>query len=288
VGASVEGGGFAAVKEAGDQLSKAYEDALSSIKYIKFDKQFQTDLTQLRGMAQALTPPMRNRFNKELSDIVGGRTSQINTMLGDTFKKVDSELGQKAARFQGSAVASEAELGDALKQLQSLVREQAARSNPQAAEAIRAADAGWANLVRVEGAAKAAKNAEGVFTPGQLNTAIQTADKSARKRAVSRGEALLQDLGSAGQKVLGNKVPNSFTTDRALIAGGALGSYLVNPAIPAGLIGGAALYTPQVQKLLAAMASSRPELAEPIAKALRKASPALIPGATQAGLGLLQ
>lgn len=49
-----------------------------------------------------------------------------------------------------------------------------------------------------EGAAKIGKNADGLLTPGQLNTAVQTADKSARKRAVARGEALMQDLGSSG------------------------------------------------------------------------------------------
>ena len=104
---------------------------------------------------------------------------------------------------------------------------------------------------------------------------------------MARGTALMQDLANSGQNVIGNKVPNSFTTDRALIAGGGLGAGFVNPAIPAGLLGGAALYTPPAQALLRGLVSSRPQAAQPVADALRQASPFLVPGGAQLGLGLL-
>lgn len=284
VGAKVQGTGQAAVKEAGDLIGQAYDDALNQIKFIRFDGKFAADVRQLKAMAQSLTPPMRSKFNTMLDDIVGGRTSGNGSMLGPTFKKVDSELGQAAARYGRSTVASETELGDALKQLQALLREQAMRTNPKAAEAVRRADSAWADLVRIEGAAKAGKNAEGLFTPAQLNMAVQQADSSARGRAVARGTARMQDLSNAGQAVLGNKVPNSFTTDRALIAGGGLGAGLVNPLIPLGLLGGAAAYSSPMQGLLGGLVSSRGQLADPIADAIRKASPALIPGAAQLGI----
>ena len=287
VGVAVQGSGQTAVAEAGNAVSKAYDDALGQVKFLKFDQQFATDLGQLKTMAQGLTGPMRSKFNSKLDEVVGGRMSGTGSMLGQTYKKVDSEIGGLAAKYQKSAVASESELGDAFAQLQNLLKQQAGRSNPAAAKALDAADAGWANLVRVEGAAKAGQNASGLFTPAQLNMAIRQADQSTRGRAVSRGGALMQDLGNAGQQVLGNKVPNSFTTDRALIAGGSLGAYLVNPAIPAGLLGGAALYTSPMQGLLRGLVSSRPQGAQPIAEAFRKVAPALIPGGAQVGLGLL-
>lgn len=287
VGAKVDGAGQSAIREAGDAISSAYDDAISKVKFLKFDNQFSNDLTQLQSMAQNLTPPMRSKFNTKLNEVVGGRMSGGGSMLGDTYKKVDSEIGMLAAKFQKSAVASESELGDAFAQLQSLLKQQAMRSNPSAAKALNAADAAWANLVRVEGAGKAAQNAEGIFTPAQLNSAIRAADGSVRNRAVSRGTALMQDLGNAGQQVLGNRVPNSFTTDRALIAGGALGSYFVNPAIPLGLLGAGAMYTAPMQGLLSGAVSARPQLAQPIADAIRKGSPALVPLGAQVGLGLL-
>ncbi len=279
IGGKVDEVGQAGVSKAGDALSDAYETAKKAVKSVKFDQQFAQDFGQLRQMSRSLTPPMRQRFDTEVKNVFGSRLSPAKAMLGDTFKKVDSELGQKAAKFSGSSVASEQELGDALKQMQALLRDQAMRSNPQAAKLMREADEGWANLVRVEGAATRAKNADGVFTPGQLNMAVQSADRSVRKRAVARGDALMQDLASAGQNVIGNKVPNSFTTDRALVAGGGLGAYFVDPLIPAGLVSGAAAYTPWVQSLLRGSVAARPSLAQPVAGMLNDASPMLGPAA---------
>lgn len=287
VGATVQDTGQAGVSQAAKAVGGAYDDAAGMVSGIKFDQKFNTDLKQLQGMAKSLVPDMRRKFDTKLRDVVGGRTSQANAMLPETFKRVDSEIGGLAAKYGRSPVASEQEAGDAFRQLQALLREQASRTDPAYGEALKAANAGYANLVRVEGAAKSAKNAGGLFTPAQLNMAIQSADNSVRKRSVSHGNALMQDLGNAGQSVLGNKVPNSFTADRALIAGGGLGAGLVNPAIPAGLIAGAAAYSPQVQSLLRSLVSARPELAQPIARILNQSSPMLAPAGGLLGLQML-
>lgn len=282
------------VRRAGDALSQSYDDALAQIKAVRFDNQFQQSWNQLKGLANNLTPQMKAKFNREVKDLVEDRISPAGSMIGDAFKKAESELGQKAARFSGSSIASEQELGDALMQAQALIRQQAARSNPQFADALKASNEGWANLVRVEGAAKAAKNADGVFTPAQLNSAIQTADKSTRKRAVARGTALMQDLGSAGQQVLGSTVPNSGTTDRLLnlaMGAGVPASYFVNPMIPllagGGLLGSAAAYSPLAQRGLVGLVSNRPQFAQPVAEAIRKGSPILLPGSAAGVAGLL-
>lgn len=277
VGGQVDEVGQSGVEKAGNMIGQAYDDAIGKVKFIRFDKQFATDLGQLKGMAQSLTPPMRSKFNSTLDDVVGGRVSASGSMLGETVKRVDSELGAMASRYGRSSVASEQELADAVKQLQSLLRGQIARSSPEASNAMRKADAGWANLVRVEGAAKAGKNNGGVFTPAQLNMAVQTADNSTRKRAVARGTALMQDFASAGQNVIGNKVPNSFTTDRALIAGGGLGSYFIDPLIPIGLLAGAGAYSSPMQSLLRGAVASRPDSAKQIAGLLQRSAPMLGP-----------
>jgi hypothetical protein len=268
VGAQVDKTGHAGVAEAGDAISQAYG-------------QFNRNLMQLRGMAQGLTTDMKGKFNRTINETLMRKVSRNGSILPDDFKAIDSELGNLAGRYGKSQVASEQELGDAVKELRSLLQQQMARSNPQVADELKAADAGWANLVRVEGAARTGKNNEGLFTPGQLNSAIQMADQSVRKRAVSRGTALMQDLGNAGQSVLGNRVPNSGTPERLLYAGGALGSGLVNPAIPASLLAGAGLYLSPAQRLLLSAASSRPAAAQPAAESLRNAGPMLIPGLTQ-------
>lgn len=287
IGEKVDDAGQAGIQKAGDLLSQAYDDAIGKVKAVKFDNQFAQDVGQLRSMAQNMSPEMAKRFNTTIDDVLQPKISANGSMLGTTYKQIDSKLGQEAAKFGKSADPLQQELGDAYKQLQSLLKQQAARSNPGFAEAIKKADTGWANLVRVEGAGKAAQNAEGVFTPAQLNAAIRQADGSVRGRSMARGTALMQDLGNAGQQVLGNKVPNSGTADRLMLGGAGLGAYFVDPLIPAGLLTGAAMYTQPVQSVLRAAVSARPQAAQSVSNSLLQASPRLLPSATQVGLGLL-
>lgn len=287
IGQSVGETGQTGIQQAGNLISQSYDDAINQVKAVRFDGQFSQQASQLKAMAQSMAPDMAKRFNTTFDDVLQARMSANGSMLGATFKQVDSKLGQEAAKFSKSADPLQKELGDAYSQLQALLKDQAARTNPGFAEALKKSDTAWANLVRVEGAGKAAQNADGVFTPAQLNMAIRQADQSTRGRSVARGTALMQDLGSAGQQVLGNKVPNSGTADRLMLGGAGLGAYFVNPAIPAGLLGGAALYSSPLQSLLRGMVSARPQSAGAVRDALLKASPGLLPGSAQVGLGLL-
>lgn len=287
VGGNIEQTGHAGVKAAGDAISQYYDQALNKVGNVTFDSQFGNSLAQLRAMAGNLTPDLARKFDKTLNDLVFTRMSPKGSLLGQTYKTVDSDLGNVAARYSRSSVASEQEFGDAVKQLQALLNEQMRRSNPHVADMLNQADAAWASLVRIEGAAKAAKNADGVFTPGQLNQAIQGADSSVRKRAVSRGTALMQDLGNAGQVVLGNKYPDSGTAGRLMLGGAGLAAGFANPAIPLTLAGSSVLYTPQAQKVLSAMVSNRPQFAGLLSDSVRKAAPAFLPGSGQLGPGLL-
>jgi hypothetical protein len=273
IGGKVEGAGQEAVRKAGDMLSQYYDDALGQVKHVKFDARFDAEVMQLRGMAQNMVPSMRSKFDHVIKNIVGGRMGPQRSMLGDVYKSVDSEVGKIASKYGKSSVASEQELGDALAQFQNLLKQQMMRSNPSVATKLKAADTGWANLVRIEQAAKSAKNAEGVFTPAQLNAAIQSMDDSVRGRSVSRGTALMQDLGIAGQKVLGSKVPDSGTATRLMLGGGAIGSAVINPAIPAGLAAGGSLYTRPVQNALVRLIADRPQSAVNVAQFVRSLSP---------------
>lgn len=269
IGTEVNGYGQSAVKEAGDILSKAYDDALNRVGHVKLDDEFAANLDQLVDMTKSLVPAMSEKFDSTLSNVLMSRVTKQGVMLGDTYKAVDSELGQISRRYMKSPVASEGEFGEAVFQLKNLLNEQMQRSNPQLAGEIKAIDEGWANLVRIEAAAKAGKNASGMFTPAQLNTAIQTADDSIRKRAVSRGTALMQDLGNAGQSVLGGTIPDSGTAGRLLLGGGtAIATGLANPAIPVGLGVGALAYSRPIQSILNSIITARPESARMIGDAI--------------------
>lgn len=287
VNTKVEGAGQDAVAEAGDALSAAYDASKAAIGHFQLDGQAAQQLGNLKQMASSLQPREQKVFADAWQKL-GSEMSPNGSLTADAFKRIDSHLSDQAGKFGKSSDAYQQQAADALTELRRIINDNAMRANPDAAALKNAADAGWANLVRVEGAAKIAKNSNGVFTPGQLNTAIQQADRSVRGRAVARGSALMQDLSNAGQNVIGNKVPNSFTTDRALLAGGGIGAGFVNPAIPAGLLGAGMLYTQPIQGLLTGAISARPKSAQAVAKALKDASPSfgLLGGQVGLQLGL--
>jgi hypothetical protein len=288
IGESVEGTGQAAIRAAGDKLSAAYDDAISRLPHVNFDSpEFNQDFGKLLHMGERLpTADLRREFSNIVNDTILSNMSPNGAILGGTFKNVDSELGQIARNYGRSSVASERNLGAAVEELQKALMGQVRRDFPEIASKLDAADAGWARLVRLEQAGKAAKKTGGVFTPGQYIDAISSLDKSVRRRAVSRGTAMDQSFANAAQSVLGNKYPDSGTAGRALLATGALGSALYNPAIPAGLAAGAAMYLPPAQNALRALILKRPDAAPRVANYLRQVL--ALPAAYGAGMAATQ
>ena len=286
VNISVKGYGTDAVKEAGDQISSVYTAAKAQLGNFAIDKQAAGELASLKAAAQMLPKTQRKSFN-DLYDIYKGQLTPQGHLLPDGFKTLDSKLTDEAATFMGSSDAYHQKLGTAITELKSIIFDNAKRANPAAAELLDKADSAWANVVRVEGASKAAKLTDGVFTPGQLLGAVKGADTSVRDRATARGTALMQDLATAGQSVLGNKIPDSGTAGRLGwgLTGAAAATNL--PLTVGGLLGGAAAYTSPMQSLFRGLVSSRPESAQAIAEAARKTSPYFIPAGAQIGLGLL-
>lgn len=286
IGGKVTGTGTQAVQEAGDLVSTAYNNAKNSLGGFKIDQQASSELASVRAMAAS------GLQGKERATVINYFKDYLNrpALTAESFKQLDSKLTGDIAKFK-SGDAYQKSVGDALEEVQRIITENAKRANPKAAEALAKADEAWANLVRLEGASIGAKGTDGVFTPGQLLTAVRGADRSTRDRATARGTALMQDLATAGQSVLGNKLPNSGTADRAIWGGGLLGlgaGGMTNlPLTAAGLGTGLAMYTPQAQALLRGLVSSRPEGAKAVADALKKSAPFLIPGGAQVGLGLL-
>lgn len=287
IGGQVDDIGHAGIAKAGDMLSAAYDDALRGLKGVTLDSQAKGELFNLKAMAANLPDQSRSAFNRTIKNVIESRMSPNQGMTAETFKIVESELSKKAAAYGGSTSAGERELGDAFNEALRILRDSAARQNPQYAEALARANAGWANLVRIEGAGKAAALNEGVFTPGQLMSAVRQSDKSVRDRATARGTALMQDMAGAGQRVLGNTYPDSGTAGRAgLIAAGAAG--VLNPyATAATLAGGSAMYTPAMQRALVSLATTRPQAAKAVSDAIRKSTPYLTPGVVPLGYGLL-
>lgn len=277
IGVNVKGAGSDVVREAGDEIGKAYEAAKNALGNFQLDRTAARELVTLRNMAGNL-PPKERRLFEEVWAYLDNEVSPNGSLLADQFKRFDSKAGKEASRLLGASDVYQQKAGEAIKELQRIVLDAGRRANPQAAELLNKADAAYANLVRVENAATRSVNNGGQFTPGQLGMAVRATDRSVRDRATARGTALMQDLATAGQNVLGNKVPNSGTFDRAALGVTTLGGgYALNPAIPAGLLGGALMYSPPAQSLLRGLVSARPKAAKAVAGLLDDASPMFSP-----------
>lgn len=277
VGGSVDDIGTAGVKRAGDIVSGAYDDALKGLRGVTLDQTGKAQLASLRDMAKNMPDTTRKQFNRIIDNIVIKRMSPNQGMTAETFKQVESELGSRAAAYGKSMQASERELGDALLETQNILRQQAARQNPVYAKGLEKANQAWAKLVRVEGAAKSSSVSDGVFTPGQYLGAIKANSKAVRGRDFSRGTAMGQELGAAGQRVLGNTYPDSGTAGRLLPMLQGAGA-IANPVVSIGATGlGMAAYSPAMQKALVAAVSKRGASAPFTAEEIRKLAPVLNP-----------
>lgn len=251
--------GHDAIAAIGDKASDAYTALMPGLT-ATVDAPMLAAVKDARSIGEILPAERVAQISKIIDGQLMGRfrpgavAGPGGQLQGQALKDVEENLGRIAASY-GKQGGDEGKIGDVAKALQTALRDNLERNNPQSAAALRKANEAWANLVRVEGAAK--NTATGKFTPQQLSTAVRQADQSTRSRAVSRGEALMQDLARAGQQVMSSTIADSGTAGRAALA---------NPV--AMLTGGAGLIGYNSAKLLAKiiMGAQGAELAAPAAR----------------------
>jgi len=272
--------GREAMSEMHDKISKAYDALLPKLTW-QADPQFVGNMTNIVQNANLLPDKQ-----KQLMDILRqqfGKTSQ-GMMSGQTFKEVDSKLGKLARDYKGAQDPDQRNLGDAFQAVQTELRSALERSNPNHAPELKSINAAYADALRVQGAAGRQGSEGGMFSPAALSGSVRQLDPTLRKGAFARGEARMQDLSDAGRAVLGNKVPDSGTPGRALMAAMALGGLggeghhipiigHYTPALAAAGAAGMGLYTAPGQTLMAHLLASRPAAAAPIASVVRRAGP---------------
>lgn len=271
-------------------LKNNYDDVLNRIGAVKPDNQFNSKINELQSMVNKAVMPKAEKlkFNAALNDITQS-IDENGVITSQAFKELESSLGKDASKLGASTNIYEGKLSPAVKQLQAELRDMLKRQAGSNADDLQSANTAWANFKRVQNAGAKIGAEDGSFTPAQFQNAVRALDNSKDKAAFARGSALGQDLGDAGKTVLGNKVPNSGTAERLLYGGGALGSYLINPAIPTSLLGGAALYTSPSQKLINSLIlGGRGQAATKASELVRNSSGYMIPAASAVGLGLLQ
>lgn len=285
--------GHEGVKQVGDKLSAAYNNLLPNLTF-KADPTFQAELQNVKSMIPYAAPDKQETMNKIIENEVESRLGPNGMMDGQSYKRMESELGQQIAKFSSDPSGDSQDVGRALKAVLSSARDNLLRSNPDQSADLSAINKGWAVLARTEKAASSTGAKDGIFSPAQFSAAVKWGDKSVRDRATARGEAFMQPLAEAGKNVLGNSVPDSGTAGRvaagmgvAALLGGEGGNIMEHVAehpIAAGsMIAGGALaglpYTPWGQRAASSLLSQRSGKVLPgLAAAVQGAAPALQAG----------
>lgn len=251
------------------KLSDAYNAIIPKLTG-QADGQFNSEIANLRGMAQNMPSPQEKQFNNILDTQVMKKIGQNGIISGEGLKEMESSLGAHAKGYMGDSNFDQRNLGNALSEVQKSIREMMMRSNPDHAPELQKINEGYANYARLRAAAAStgAGKHEGVFTPAQLAAAVRNADKSVGKGQFAKGDALMQDLSGAANGVIPSTVPDSGSIGRALTGAAVLGHF--SPAAVAGAAAGSSLYTQPGMALMEALLAKRPNAAAPIAKAVRK------------------
>lgn len=252
-----------------NQVKHTYNELLPKLNF-KTTPEFNSNMAQLRTMAQSLPYDLGKTFNYDIDNIIAKRMSKNGTIDGQDFKKVEEDLSKLAKKYLSpNATASENGLGEAYKQALVNLRTTLAENNPKYAKELSNVNKAFANLSVVRKAASMA-NTQDMFTPSQLANAVKSADTSAGKNRTAQGKALMQDLTDAGVSVLPSKVPDSGTASRMNVG-------------PMGLAIGAGSYLPY--SVLQASMFKRPEIINKLANSLRGTSPYLAGPAVNKALG---
>lgn len=284
--------GREAVSDIEDQLGAQYSNLLPNMSF-NADAPFVQGLSQLQGMAtQGLAPQQAARFSQIMQNDLMRNMTPHGVMNGESLKNVESRLGELIRSYGGSSNGDDRQLANALREMQSLVRQTVARADPDQAAQLADVNRNWANFTRVRDAAGGIGAKEGVFTPAQLAAAVRRGDTSTGKGDYASGNALMQDLTDSGGSVIGNKYPDSGTVGRALLTGAigtgaAAGGVAVNPAIAAAAAP-ALLYTNPGKKLAASLLANRPASVRQLGRIIQENAGTLTPAALALGLRVNQ
>lgn len=270
IGGSTNQIGRAGIGDVADQLSDAYNTVLPKLSLSLNDR-----LADGLQQAAANLPKSEADTYDQIMTKQFEKFGTSDTLNGDQLKGLESELGSQGKGYLGDTSFDKKQLGSAIMQAQSAVRDNLADQNPTYAPQLQAINQGYANYARVRAAASAVKE-DGPFTPNQLATAIRQQDKSAGKGQFARGNSLMQDLSDPANKTLSNKYPDSGTAGRAaqaLIAATVLHGG-ISP-VSAMATGAAALpyMNGPAQKLAAALLTKRPAFAYPVGNAVQSLAP---------------
>jgi hypothetical protein len=280
------------IEQVEKKIGNVYDKVLPQMQ-LRVDPQFQADVINLGQMANGLPQAQQGTFTNILKTQIFDKLTAGGSMDGQTLKGVQSELARTASGYLKDPSFDNRQLGAAVSALRDAVDGNLSRVNPpDLAEQLANANQAWANYARLRAAASSigAANNEGVFTAAQLQNAVKASDKSVGKGAFATGNALMQDLSGAGQRVLGSKYPDSGTVGRGLLSllapTGIAAGFAAQPTATLATLGGIGFgslpYTQLGQRAAAALLTARPQFAQPVGNAVTALGRLAVPGSLPA------
>lgn len=259
--------GNAAVDQAKSLIGKAFDDA-----YGRLNARATPEFVQEVASAGAEVP---ENFAKEFTKRVSGQFGKLDPteeIAGRTLAKSRDYFANLATRYGRDPGAEQQMLGEAYGKVVDAIDNMMSAAHPNET-GVQAAKQSWAMFLRARAAASMAPQ-DGVFSPGQLAQAVR---RYGGEDAFARGQALMQPWAQSALRVMGNAPPRQGGS----VAGGILGAfgayhalpYMLEPSGLATAGGTAALYSPLGQRAFSALMTQRPDIAVPIANAIRGASP---------------
>jgi hypothetical protein len=255
-----------AVVYAADQVSNAYDDVLSKMS---FDMNFKVSSDMLGALNKSSLPSeaQKTKAMNILNEVALSRFDK-QTLSGQEYKAIESDLRKKASSYLSSGTQEEKEIGEALKNVLNVFKKELAVQNPKQTSKLRRIDAAYGDLEVIQTAAANSGAEGGVFTPKQYQTAVRQRDATRNKKSYARGLARGQDLSDDALSVMGESRQANTEGRIYANAAGLLGG-AQNPAVAIPLaIATPALYSESGVNAMRALMRSRPEVAKQIGKKL--------------------
>jgi hypothetical protein len=194
------------------EISKAYNKGLANIKFPVSDP-FRN---QVESIASKYAANLSDENAKLLQKLVKNNVLDMmpanKVVPGGTLKRIDSDLGKFETQYLRSATSQDKTIGQALQEIKAEIR--AVIGNQDPTGEIKAANAAFADFLRIQAAAGQSRSPGGVFSPEQLMSATRSLDASLRKGQFARGQARMQKTAEAAREVMGTRVPDSGTPER--------------------------------------------------------------------------
>ena len=241
---------------------------------LQSDAQLLRDIGAIwRQSATDLPADRQQQLRNIISDTISGRLQANNgVMPGNLVQQTTSRLGYLTKTLSTSMDADQKALGGLTGDLRTAIDDALERQNPAVAGDLRSANAAWRNLMTIQrgAASSAAYGREGALLPSQLASTVAAAGT---KRQGLRGAAPMQNLAEAAKRVLGDRLANSGTAERAALIGEAA-TPAAWPALAGQWAAGKVLYSQPVQAAIRAAMTRRPAGAETLADIVRRYGPA--------------